>query len=52
MEFKDFLAYLKRLSLSSSYQEAIDTLKPYGFVIISFERTLGQPGDSLVVALL
>lgn len=50
MEFKDFLAYLKTLSLPSSYQEAIDTLKPYGSVIISFERTLGQPGDSLVLS--
>ena len=30
MEFEDFLAYLKMLSLPSSYQEAIDTLKPYG----------------------
>lgn len=50
MEFKDFLAYLKRLPLPASYQEAIDTLKPYGSVIISFERTLGQPGDSLVLS--
>lgn len=50
MEFKDFLAYLKTLSLPSSYQEAIDTLKPHGSVIISFERTLGQPGDSLVLS--
>ena len=50
MEFKDFLAYLKTLPLPASYQEAIDTLKPYGSVIISFERTLGQPGDSLVLS--
>lgn len=50
MEFKDFLAYLKTLSLPASYQEAIDSLKPYGSVIISFERTLGQPGDSLVLS--
>lgn len=50
MEFKDFSAYLKTLSLPSSYQEAIDTLKPYGSVIISFERTLGQPGESLVLS--
>ena len=50
MEFKDFLAYLKTLPLPSSYQKAIDTLKPYGSVIISFERTLGQPGDSLVLS--
>lgn len=50
MDFKDFLAYLKTLPLPASYQEAIDTLKPYGFVIISFERTLGQPGDSLVLS--
>lgn len=50
MEFKDFLAYLKTLPLPQSYQEAIDTLKPYGSVIISFERTLGQPGDSLVLS--
>ena len=50
MEFKDFLAYLKTLSLPSSYQEAINTLKPYGSVIISFECTLGQPGDSLVLS--
>lgn len=50
MEFEDFLVYLKTLSLPSSYQEAIDTLKPYGSVIISFERTLGQPGDSLVLS--
>ena len=50
MEFEDFLAYLKTLSLPSSYQKAIDTLKPYGSVIISFERTLGQPGDSLVLS--
>lgn len=49
MEFEDFLAYLKTLSLPSAYQKAIDTLKPYGSVIISFERTLGQPGDSLVL---
>lgn len=50
MEFEDFLVYLKTLSLPQSYQEAIDTLKPYGSVIISFERTLGQPGDSLVLS--
>jgi len=50
MDFEDFLVYLKTLSLPSSYQEAIDTLKPYGSVIISFERTLGQPGDSLVLS--
>lgn len=50
MEFKDFSAYLKTLSLPSAYQEAIDTLKPYGSVIISFERTLGQPGDNLVLS--
>lgn len=50
MDFEDFLAYLKTLSLPSSYQKAIDTLKPYGSVIISFERTLGQPGDSLVLS--
>ena len=50
MEFKDFSAYLKTLSLPSSYQKAIDTLKLYGSVIISFERTLGQPGDSLVLS--
>ena len=50
MEFKDFLAYLKTISLPVAYQEAIDTLKPYGSVIISFERTLGQPGDSLVLS--
>ena len=50
MEFKDFLGYLKTLPLPQSYQEAIDTLKPHGSVIISFERTLGQPGDSLVLS--
>ena len=50
MDFEDFLAYLKTLPLPSSYQEAIDTLKPHGSVIISFERTLGQPGDSLVLS--
>lgn len=50
MDFEDFLAYLKTIPLPSSYQEAIDTLKPYGSVIISFERTLGQPGDSLVLS--
>ena len=50
MEFKDFLAYLKTIPLPVAYQEAIDTLKPYGSVIISFERTLGQPGDSLVLS--
>ena len=50
MEFEDFLAYLKTIPLPASYQEAIDTLKPYGSVIISFERTLGQPGDSLVLS--
>lgn len=50
MEFEDFLGYLKTLPLPQSYQEAIDTLKPYGSVIISFERTLGQPGDSLVLS--
>lgn len=50
MDFEDFLAYLKTLPLPSSYQEAIDSLKPYGSVIISFERTLGQPGDSLVLS--
>lgn len=50
MDFKDFLAYLKTISLPASYQEAIDTLKPYGSVIISFERILGQPGDSLVLS--
>lgn len=50
MDFKDFLAYLKTLPLPASYQEAINTLKPYGSVIISFERTLGQPGDSLVLS--
>lgn len=50
MEFKDFLAYLKTLPLPASYQEAIDDLVPYGSVIISFERTLGQPGDSLVLS--
>ena len=50
MDFEDFLVYLKTLPLPSSYQEAIDTLKPYGSVIISFERTLGQPGDSLVLS--
>lgn len=50
MEFEDFSSYLKTLSLPSAYQKAIDTLKPYGSVIISFERTLGQPGDSLVLS--
>ena len=50
MDFKDFLAYLKTLPLPSSYQEAIDDLVPYGSVIISFERILGQPGDSLVLS--
>lgn len=50
MDFEDFLAYLKTLPLPSSYQEAIDSLKPYGSVIISFERTLGQSGDSLVLS--
>lgn len=50
MEFEDFLAHLKTIPLPSSYQEAIDTLKPYGSVIISFERILGQPGDSLVLS--
>lgn len=50
MEFKDFLAYLKTLPLPASYQEAIDDLVPYGSVIISFERTLGQSGDSLVLS--
>lgn len=50
MDFKDFLAYLKTLPLPSSYQEAIDDLVPYGSVIISFERTLGQPGDSLILS--
>lgn len=50
MDFEDFLAYLKTLPLPLSYQEAIDSLKPYGSVIISFERTLGQPGDSLVLS--
>ena len=50
MEFEDFSSYLKTLSLPSAYQEAIDTLKPYGSVIIFFERTLGQPGDSLVLS--
>lgn len=50
MEFKDFLAYLKTIPLPVAYQEAIDTLKPYGSVIISFERTLGQSGDSLVLS--
>lgn len=50
MDFEDFLAYLKTIPLPQSYQEAIDTLKPYGSVIISFERTLGQSGDSLVLS--
>lgn len=50
MEFEDFSAYLKTLSLPPSYQKAIDSLKPYGSVIISFERTLGQPADSLVLS--
>ena len=50
MDFKDFLAYLKTLPIPASYQEAIDTLKPYGSVIISFERTLGQPGENLVLS--
>ena len=50
MEFKDFLAYLKTIPLPQSYQDAIDTLKPYGSVIIFFERTLGQLGDSLVLS--
>lgn len=50
MDFEDFSSYLKTLSLPSAYQKAIDTLKPYGSVIISFERTLGQPGDSLVLS--
>ena len=50
MEFKYFLAYLKIIPLPVAYQEAIDSLKPYGSVIISFERTLGQPGDSLVLS--
>lgn len=50
MDFEDFLAYLKTIPLPQSYQKAIDTLKPYGSVIISFERTLGQPGDSLVLS--
>ena len=50
MEFKDFLVYLKTIPLPVAYQEAIDTLKSYGSVIISFERTLGQPGDSLVLS--
>ena len=50
MDFEDFSAYLKTLSLPSAYQKAIGTLKPYGSVIISFERTLGQPGDSLVLS--
>lgn len=50
MEFKDFLVYLKTIPLPVAYQEAIDSLKPYGSVIISFERTLGQPGDSLVLS--
>lgn len=50
MEFKDFLVYLKTLPLPASYQEAIDDLVPYGSVIISFERTLGQPDESLVLS--
>ena len=50
MDFEDFLAYLKTIPLPQSYQEAIDTLKLYGSVIISFERTLGQPGESLVLS--
>lgn len=50
MDFKDFLAYLKTIPLPQSYQEAIDTLKPYGSVIISFERILGQSGESLVLS--
>lgn len=50
MDFEDFLAYLKTLPLPSAYKEAIDTLKPYGCVIIQFERTLGQPDDSLVLS--
>jgi hypothetical protein len=50
MDFKDFLAYLKTIPLPVAYQEVIDSLKPYGSVIISFERTLGQPGDSLVLS--
>ena len=50
MDFEDFLAYLKTLSLPTAYQEAINSLKPYGSVIISFERTLGQLGDSLVLS--
>lgn len=29
MDFEDFLAYLKTVPLPGSYQEAIDTLKPY-----------------------
>lgn len=50
MDFEDFLGYLKTLPLPVAYQEAIDTLRPYGSVIISFERTLGQPGESLVLS--
>lgn len=50
MDFEDFSSYLKTLSLPSAYQKAIDTLKSYGSIIISFERTLGQPGDSLVLS--
>ena len=50
MDFEDFLVYLKMIPLPQFYQEAIDTLKPYGSVIISFERILGQPGDSLVLS--
>lgn len=50
MDFEDFLAYLKTIPLPESYQEAIDDLVPYGSVIISFERTLGQPGEALVLS--
>lgn len=35
MEFKDFLAYLKTIPLPVAYQEAIDTLKPYGSQLLT-----------------
>lgn len=50
MIFEDFLAYLKTLDLPESYRDAIATLKPYGRVILQFERSLGQPGEALVLS--
>ena len=50
MEFKDFSAYLKKIPLPEAYQKAIDDLKFYGSVIISFEHTLGYFDESLVLS--